>query len=73
MLDLSVVREAAASDPLVIVLAVLALGGLLTTLIFRRHPIGRAAVRVVFLLLLTVALLHADIVPYQPLILTGSP
>jgi small-conductance mechanosensitive channel/CRP-like cAMP-binding protein len=73
MLDLSVVTDAATSDPLVIVLAVFVLGGLLTTLIFKRHPIGRAIVRVVFLLLLTIALLHADIVPYQPLILTGTP
>ena len=73
MLDLSVVTDAATRDPLVIVLAVFVLGGLLTTLIFKRHPIGRAIVRVVFLLLLTIALLHADIVPYQPLILTGAP
>jgi small-conductance mechanosensitive channel/CRP-like cAMP-binding protein len=73
MLDLSIVTDAVNRDPLVIVLAVFVLGGLLTTLIFRRHPIGRAVVRVVFLLLLTIALLHAGIVPYQPLILTGTP
>src|SRR5689334_18130203 len=73
MFDFTIVRDAVASDPLVIILAVLVIGGLLTTLIFRRHPIGRAAVRVVFLLLLTIALLHADIVPYEPLALTGSP
>jgi len=73
MLDLSIVTDAVASDPLVIILAVFVLGGLLTTLIFRKHPIGRAVVRVVFLVLLTIALLHADIVPYQPLHLTGTP
>jgi small-conductance mechanosensitive channel len=73
MLDFSVVTDAAPSDPLVVVLAVFVVGGLLTTLIFRRHPIGRAVVRVVFLLLLTIALLRADIVPYQPLYLTGAP
>jgi small-conductance mechanosensitive channel len=73
MLDLSIVTDAAAIDPLIIVLAVLAIGGLLTALFFRRHPIGRALVRVVFLILLTIALLHADILPYQPLVLTGTP
>src|SRR5258708_7059657 len=71
MLDLSIVTDAAARDPLIIVLAVFLIGGLLTALIFRKHPVGRAVVRVVFLILLTIALLHADIVPYQPLILTG--
>jgi small-conductance mechanosensitive channel len=30
-------------------------------------------VRVVFLILLTIALVRADIVPYQPLVLTGTP
>jgi small-conductance mechanosensitive channel/CRP-like cAMP-binding protein len=44
-----------------------------TYLFFKRHPFGRAVVRVIFLILLTIALLHADIVPYQPLALTGSP
>src|SRR6266404_4191685 len=73
MLDLSIVTDAAARDPLIIVLAVFLIGGLLTALIFRGHPIGRAVVRVVFLVLLTIALLHADIVPYQPLHLTGTP
>src|SRR5689334_3960544 len=73
MFDFTIVRDAVASDPLVIILAVFVIAGLLTTLIFRRHPIGRAAVRVMLLLLLTIALLHTDIVPYQPLILTGKP
>jgi small-conductance mechanosensitive channel len=72
MLDLSIVTDAAARDPLIIVLAVFLIGGLLTALIFRGHPVGRAVVRVIFLILLTIALLHADIVPYQPLVLTGA-
>jgi len=59
-------------DPLVVVLGLLVLGGLAEYFLFRRHPIGRAAVKVVFLILLTIVLLYADIVPYQPLVLTGS-
>ncbi len=61
------------SDPLVVILGILALGGLLAHFLFKRHPLGRALVRVVFLLLLTIAFLRADIVPYRPLILTGVP
>jgi small-conductance mechanosensitive channel len=72
MIDLSMVTDAA-RDPLVVTLGVFVLGGLLTYFFFRRHPMGRAIVRVVFLILLTIALLRADIVPYQPLQLTGSP
>jgi small-conductance mechanosensitive channel len=73
MIDFSNVSEAAARDPLVVVLGLLVLGGLGAYFLFRRHPIGRAVVRVIFLILLTIALLHADVVPYQPLELTGSP
>ena len=42
-------------------------------MLFRRHPLGRAFVRVVFLGVLTVVLLRAGIVPYRPLVLTGAP
>lgn len=73
MIDFGSIAEAADRDPLVIVLGVFILGGIATYLLFRTHPIGRAVVRVIFLMLLTVALLSADIVPYQPLVLTGSP
>src|SRR5437899_2445023 len=73
MIDLSVEMEAAARDPLVVILGLFAVGGTITHLLFRRHPLGRAIVRVVFLIILTIALLHADIVPYRPLELTGSP
>jgi small-conductance mechanosensitive channel len=72
MIDFASITEAA-RDPLVIILGLFIFGGLATYLFFRRHPLGRAVVRVVFLILLTIALLHADIVPYQPLALTGSP
>jgi small-conductance mechanosensitive channel/CRP-like cAMP-binding protein len=73
MIDFSVVMEAVARDPLVVILGVFALGGLVTHFVFKKQPMGRAIVRVVFLILLTIALLGADIVPYQPLVLTGSP
>ena len=73
MIDIASITGAAARDPLVIILGLYIAGGLATYFFFKRHPIGRAAVRVVFLILLTIALLYADIVPYQPLVLTGSP
>src|SRR5947209_8110796 len=71
MIDSSITE--AARDPLVIILGLFIFGGVATYLFFKRHPLGRAVVRVIFLILLTIALLHADIVPYQPLALTGSP
>jgi small-conductance mechanosensitive channel/CRP-like cAMP-binding protein len=72
-MDSPTVIETAASDPLILVLTLFAIGGLLSHLLFRRYPLRRAVVRVVFLVLLTVALLRAGIVPYQPLEFTGSP
>ena len=73
MIDLSNVADAAAGDPLVVILGLFILGGLATYFLFKRHPIGRAVVRVVFLILLSIAFLHADILPYQPLVSTGTP
>src|SRR5271165_6164790 len=73
MIDLhGIVR--AVRDPLVLAIALMVVGGLATHFLFRRrYLIARAIVRVLFLIILTVVLLHADIVPYQPLQLTGSP
>ncbi len=73
MIDLSAVTEAAAHDPLVLILGVFVLGGVVTHFLFKKYPIGRAIVRVIFLILLTIALLHAEIVPYLPLQSTGAP
>jgi small-conductance mechanosensitive channel/CRP-like cAMP-binding protein len=73
MSDLTVAIETAARDPLVVMLGLFAAGGAVTHLLFRRYPLGRAIARVVFLILLTVALLHAGVVPYKPLELTGTP
>jgi small-conductance mechanosensitive channel len=67
------VIEAMIQDPLVIILALLAVGVVASHLLFRRYPLGRAIVRVVFLVLLTLALLYAGIVPYRPLESTGVP
>ncbi len=60
-------------DPLVTMLVVFAAGGVLVHFSFRRHPLGRAMVRVIFLIILTIVLLHGGIVPFQPLTLTGVP
>ena len=73
MIDFASITQVASRDPLVVILGLFIIGGLTTHFLFKRHPLGRAVVRVVFLILLTIALLHADIVPYQPLVLTGSP
>src|SRR5215472_16057780 len=64
---------AAVRDPLVITLAVLLLGGSLTHLLFRRYPLSRAILRVIFLVVLTVVLLHVGVVPYEPRTRTGAP
>jgi len=60
-------------DPLVVALFVFCVSGLLTHFLFRRHPLGRAIVRVIFLVALTIVLLHAGVVPYHPLSRTGVP
>jgi small-conductance mechanosensitive channel/CRP-like cAMP-binding protein len=59
-------------DPLVIVLVLFAVGAAASRLFFRNHTKGRVIVRVTFLILLTFALLHANITPYEPLRSTGS-
>src|SRR5438477_9679095 len=65
MIDFASITEAAARDPLVVILGVFVIGGLTAHFLFKRHPIGRAVVRVIFLILLTIALLRADIVPSE--------
>jgi hypothetical protein len=73
MIGLPEAATAAVRDPLVVTLAVLLLGGLLTHLLFRRHPLSRATLRVIFLVALTIVLLHAGVVPYEPQARTGVP
>jgi small-conductance mechanosensitive channel/CRP-like cAMP-binding protein len=73
MIDLSPVLDKAGQDPLLVAFGLLVLGGLTTHFFLKNHPLVRASLRVMFLLLLTVVLVYADIVPYQPLRSTGTP
>src|SRR3954451_6705283 len=73
MIDLPEPVIAAVRDPLVVTLAILSVGGLLTHLLFRRRPLSRAMVRVVFLVVLPFVLLYAGVAPYEPLTRTGVP
>ena len=70
---MSPVIETALQDPLIIVLGLFVVGVGASRVLFRNHPIGRATVRVVFLIILTAALLYAGIAPYRPLEPTGTP
>jgi small-conductance mechanosensitive channel/CRP-like cAMP-binding protein len=72
MLVISTVTGIAGRDPLVVVLGVIILVGVATQFLFRKYPIGRAIVRVIFLIFLSIAFLRADIAPYKPLQLTGN-
>ena len=63
----------AIDDPLVIIFAVFVLGGSAAYFLFQTRPISRAMVRVLFLIILTVAFTHAGIVPYKSLQSTGAP
>jgi small-conductance mechanosensitive channel/CRP-like cAMP-binding protein len=73
MTDLSVLIERAERDPLVVAFGLMVLGGLTAHFLLKNHPFARAIIRVITLILLTVVLVSADIVPYQPLRFTGTP
>jgi small-conductance mechanosensitive channel/CRP-like cAMP-binding protein len=73
MMDLLSAGMAALRDPVFVTFCVFSFLGLVVHFLFRRHPLGRALVRVIFLGVLTIVLLRAGIVPYQPLVLTGAP
>src|SRR3954447_10837511 len=60
-------------DVLLVIVVMFAAGTAASHLLFRKSPMARAIARIGFLLLLTIALLYAGIVPYQPLQLTGVP
>ncbi|MBV9432996.1 MAG: mechanosensitive ion channel family protein [Hyphomicrobiales bacterium] len=62
-----------ASGPLAMGFVVIALGVLVSRLLLRQHPAWRAIARVGFLIILTVLLLQAGVVPYQPLQSSGVP
>jgi len=71
MTNLPAATMTAAQDPLIIAFVALALGALLMHLLIRRHLLGRAIARVIFLIALTIVLVKANVVPYQPLMPTG--
>jgi small-conductance mechanosensitive channel len=73
MSDFKAVIWATVQDPLVIALCLLVLGVVVARPLFKAHPLRRAITRFVFFILLTVALLRAQIVPYQPMRPTGPP
>ncbi len=73
MTDLMTAVETTARDPLVGGFALMALGVLVSRLLFKQKPIWRAFARVVFLILLTFLLLNNGIVPYRPLGSIGTP
>jgi small-conductance mechanosensitive channel/CRP-like cAMP-binding protein len=73
MIDLSVLIESAERDRLIVAFGLMVLGGLTTHFLLKNHPLARAIIRVIFLILLTVVLVSADIVPYHPLRFTGTP
>jgi small-conductance mechanosensitive channel/CRP-like cAMP-binding protein len=73
MTSLPWVSIAFVHDPLVVALFLFSLGLLLAHYLFRRHPLLRAIVRVTFLIILTIVLLNAGVVPYEPSTQTGVP
>jgi small-conductance mechanosensitive channel len=73
MSDFLAMIKTAAQDPLAIALVIFVLAGLLTHLLIRTHPLGRALVRIILLVALTIVLVEAGVVPYRPLVWTGTP
>ncbi len=73
MIDFPAFLVRAEHDPLVVAFGLMVLGVLTTHFLLKNYPFARAIIRVIFLILLTFVLVKADIVPYQPLRLTGSP
>jgi small-conductance mechanosensitive channel len=73
MFDVSAMVAAALRDSLVIASAVLAIAGWATHFLFRRYPLSRPVVRVLFLVVLTIVLVRTGLVPYEPLRRTGMP
>src|SRR5215472_4009930 len=73
MTDVIALAETTARDPLLGAFALMAIGVLVSRLLLKQRSIWRAVARVVFLVLLTLLLLHNGIVPYEPLDSTGVP
>jgi len=73
MNDLVAIAETMVRDPIVSAFALMGASVLVTRLLFKQHPIGRAVSRLVFFILITLLLLHGGIVPYQPQHPDGTP
>jgi small-conductance mechanosensitive channel len=73
MINWPVVIQQAEHDSLVIAFGLMVIGVLTTHFLFKKYPFVRAIIRVIFLVLLTIVLVGADIIPYQPLRFTGNP
>jgi small-conductance mechanosensitive channel/CRP-like cAMP-binding protein len=73
MADLRDAVWTAVQDPLFMALCLLVLGGVAARFLFKGYPQGHAITRFVFFVLLTIALLHGEIVPYQPMRSSGGP
>jgi len=73
MIDFSGVIHAAERDSLVVAFGLMVLGVLTEHFLLKNYPVARAIIRVIFLILLTVVLVNADIIPYRPLQFTGNP
>jgi small-conductance mechanosensitive channel len=73
MTDFGSFTEMTARDPLAAGFVIIAVGMLVSRLLFRQHAAWRAVARVIFLILLTLLMLQSGIVPYQPLQSTAEP
>ena len=73
MIDVSATVAAALRDPLVIAAILFATAGWAMHFLFRRYPLSRPIVRVLFLVMLTIVPVRAGVVPYEPLQRTGVP
>ena len=73
MINLSGVIQTAERDSLVLAFGLMVLGVLMGHFLLKNYPVARAISRVIFLMLLSVVLVNAGIVPYRPLQFTGTP
>ncbi|HSY89551.1 MAG TPA: mechanosensitive ion channel family protein [Verrucomicrobiae bacterium] len=67
MSDLIAAIKGFVSDPLVVAVFLLILGAVSARVLFKSNTMGRALTRLVFFSLLTLVLLRAGVVPYEPL------
>jgi hypothetical protein len=71
MNDLVTVAETMVRDPIVGAFALMGVSVLVTRLLFKQHPIGRAVSRLVFFILITLLLLQVELFPINRSIRTA--